>query len=250
MKHQAIKVVLWVACILLPKLTAAQGFESELHLWNPDSETDDTYWYRIISAVPEMGDYAITDVSEEDELCPAQLLQTDEKEHKSQWKLKAGTDGKVILINRGTGQELNGSSIDMGNFNATQIMPAGISSGFTITSLGDYAFKLESVEDDDINRCLAVTDMDALPITYPEENLSTSAIGWKFIPVEITGLNISSANGSNANIRIANKRIYVSGDTKWQLFNAQGEEMPRTIRLATGVYMVKAGDKTVKVLVN
>ena len=246
MKHQTIRDVLLGAGLLLSLIASAQKFDSELHL----SSEKDVYWYRIVNALPGMEEFAVTDFSEEDELCPAQLFKTEESDQKSQWKLTARADGKIVITNRATGQELDGTSVNMGNYNATLIMPEATSFGFTITSLGDNAFKIESVEDDDVNRCLAVVDMDALPISYPEENLSTSVIGWKFLPVEIDSqTGIGTAQSTKSVIRVTNKRISVSG-AKWQLFNAQGVEMPRTTRLATGVYMVKIGEKTVKIFVN
>lgn len=245
MNYNTLKDVLLGFVLLSSSMAAAQEFDSELHL----STDKDVYWYRICSALPGLETYVVTDFSDEDELCPAQLLQTDELNHKSHWKLVAGTDGKVILVNRATDQELDGSSVDMGNYNATLLMPRGISTGFTVTALGDNAFKLESVEDDDVNRCLAVADISEEPITYPEDNLSTSVIGWKFIPIESTITGISEAKNNKITVRVTNKRISVSGGVKWQLFNAQGEEMPRTTRLATGIYMVKMAEKTVKVII-
>lgn len=246
MKQQTIMGVLWGSCMLLSQLAAAQEFDPELHL----SNNEDVYWYRICSALPGLEAYAVTDYSEEDEFIPVQMLPTEEADFKSQWKLIAGNDGKVILRNRASGQELDGVSLEMDNCNATLIMPAGTSAGFQVTSLGEYVFKLESEEDDGINRCLAVADMYALPVSYPQENLATSHIGWKFLPVEVeSATGIGTQGDSRTIIRIANRRISVKGGTKWQLFNAQGEEMPRTTRLSTGVYMVKTGEKTVKVYI-
>lgn len=242
------KNVLWCFILLLPMIAGAQEFESEIHLWDPLNENETTYWYRICNALPGMEEYAITDCSEEDELFPAQLLQTEEKDYKSQWKLKAGENGKVILINRATGQELDGSSVDMGNCNATLIMPEGTSTGFTMTALGNNAFSLQSVEDDDVNRCLALADKDGKPTTYPTENESSSVIGWKFIVMEISSWDgIGTDKVRKTVISVSGKRISVSGVSKWQLYNAQGEEMPRTTKLAPGVYMVKLPQETVKV---
>ena len=246
MKHHATKGVLWGICLLLSQIASAQEFDMELRL----STSEDIYWYRISSALPGLEAYAVTDFSEEDEFCPARLLPTKETNPKSQWKLIPGTEGKVILVNRGTGQELDGVSVDMGNYNATLIMPAGTSAGFQVTALGESVFQIESVEDDGINRCLAVTEMNTLPISYPQENPSTSAVGWRFQPVEVeseTGVN--SPADSRTVIRIANKRISVNKGVKWQLFNVQGEEMPRTTRLVTGVYLVKTGDKLTKIYI-
>lgn len=250
MNNNTLKKALWGLCMLSAMTAGAQKYESEIHLWDPSDKSETTYWYRICNALPGMEGYAITDCSEEDEFFPAQLLQTDEKEFKSQWKLKAGKDGKVILINRATGQELDGTSVDMGNCNVTMIMPAGLTTGFTMTALGDNAFSLQSVEDDDINRCLALADAEGEPISYPTENESTSVIGWKFIVTEISGwTGIGTNKACKTSIRVSNRRISVNGIAKWQLFNAQGEEMPRTTRLAPGVYMIKLPERTEKILI-
>ena len=234
--------------LLLSLSAGAQGFDSELHL----STDDEICWYRICSALPGMEDYAMTDFNGMTPLMVyynnAFLMQTEESEEHSQWKLTAGEDGKVILENRATGRQLGNSSISDENCNVTQFALSD-ATGFTATALGNNAFRLESIEDDGVNRCLALAEKDATaPQTYPSENESASIVGWRFLPIEIqTG--IGSAKGSSTVIRVADKRISVSGGEKWQLFNAQGEEMPRTIRLATGVYMVKTGQKTVKIFV-
>ena len=150
MIYRTFRTLFWGIGLLAALSASAQEqeFDSELQLSNDEV----IYWYRICSALPGMEGYAVTDFSEEDELYPVQLLQTEEKDYKSQWKLKAGDDGKVIIINRATEQELDGCSIDMGSCNVTQIMPSETTTGFKMTALGNNAFMLESVEDDGIRR--------------------------------------------------------------------------------------------------
>ena len=99
-----------------------------------------------------------------------------------------------------------------------------------------------------MNRCLALAEKDGETLIYPETGESTSVIGWKFFPVEID-TNIGSTKAGSPIIRVAGKRISVSGCSEWQLFSSEGEEMPRTVSLPTGVYMVKMPQKTVKVLI-
>lgn len=231
---------------LLTTLSAsAQEYDSELQL-----STDIIYWYRICSAVPGMEGYAMTDpcsLTEDVMSYVVHLLPTETDNYASQWKLTAGEDGKVILTNRATGKQISNTSFNIDNHNMTWLTSSD-AQGFTVTSLGDYAFKLESLEDDGVNRCLALAEKDGEALTYPETGESSSVIGWKFFPVEIdTG--IGSEKAGRYIIHVANKRISVSGCPEWQLFNAEGEEMPRTTPLATGVYMVKMPQKTVKVLV-
>ena len=236
---------------LLTSLSAsAQEFDSELQL-----SSDVVYWYRICSAVPGMEGYAMTDLNgevegedHEDALrMTVALLPTETEDYRSQWKLTAGEDGKVVITNRATGFQISNTSQSVGDHNLTWLTGSG-APGFTVTSLGDYAFKLESVEDDGVNRCLALADRSAEAITYPEAGESTSAIGWKFFPVEIdTG--IGSMEGGRLVVQVKNKRIVVTGTPEWLLFNAAGEEMPRTTRLPAGIYMVKTPQRTVKVMV-
>ena len=175
------------------------------------------------------------------------LLPTETEDYRSQWKLTAGEDGKVVITNRATGFQISNTSQSVGDHNLTWLTGSG-APGFTVTSLGDYAFKLESVEDDGVNRCLALPDRSAEAITYPEAGESTSAIGWKFFPVEIdTG--IGSMQAGRTVVQVMKGRIFVKGCPEWQLFNASGEEMPRTVALPTGVYLVKMGQKSIKVLI-
>ncbi|MBO7138191.1 MAG: hypothetical protein J6V92_06970 [Bacteroidaceae bacterium] len=236
---------------LLVALSAgAQEFDSELQL-----STDIIYWYRICNAAPGMDGLAMTDLNsatdgedQEDILRLAvYMMPTEMDDYRSQWMLTAGEDGKVIITNRATGSKISNTSSIVGDHNITVLTGKG-ASGFTFTSLGDYAFRLESVEDDGVNRCLALADKDAGFIFYPDGEESSSAIAWKFFPVEIdTGLG--SMKVGRLVVQVKNKRIYVTGCPEWELFNAAGEEMPRTVSLPTGVYLVKTAQKTVKVLV-
>lgn len=226
----------------------AQTFESELQL----SSDEVFYWYRICCAQPGMDDLAMTDYNGMTDLCvyynKVFLLPTETEEFHSQWKLTAGEDGKVVITNRATGQQINSASVSMSDVNITELTYEP-TPGFAITSLGDYAFKIESVERDGVNRCLALAEEKGGPLFYPEGDESSSIIGWKFYPVEIdTGIGYASA-GAGQTVRVSGKRISVGGCTEWQLFNAQGEEMPRTISLPTGVYLVKTPQKSVKIFI-
>ena len=240
--------------MLAPLSLAAQEFDAELQL----SDEETVCWYRICNAAPGMDGLAMTDLNlaeeggeeHDDALRTAvHLLPTATEDTHSQWKLTAGEDGKVIITNRATGSQIGNISSNTGDLNLTQLNFSSNAPGFTITSLGDNAFKLEGVEDDGVNRCLALAERDGEALAYPETGESTSIIGWKFFPVEIeTGIGSSKANGSVV-ISVKKGRISVAGSTKWQLFNASGEEMPRTVSLPTGIYLVKMGEKAIKVLI-
>ena len=242
---------MFLGIAVLASLSAgAQEFDSELQL-----STDIIYWYRICSAAPGMEDLAMTDyngmIDTNDYFPTVFMMATETEDYHSQWMLTAGEDGKVVITNRATGSQISGVSVntefETGYYNVTQLSLQA-TPGFTVTALGDNAFKLESVEDDGINRCLALADVDTGFPVYPETGESTSIIGWKFFPVEIEDA-IGSMSASRSSIKIMNKRVVVTGCTDWQLFNALGEEMPRTVSLPTGVYMVKTPKRTVKILV-
>ena len=236
--------------LLIALSAGAQEFDSELQL-----STDIIYWYRICSAIPGMEGYAMTDANtavngedQEDLWRPrVYMLPTETEDFRSQWKLTAGEDGKVIITNRATGNRISSTSVNVGDHNYTQLTPKN-ASGFTFTVLGNDAFKMESVEDDGINRCLALTEANGEALSYPESGESSSFIGWKFFPVEIdTG--IGSTKAGRPIVRVAGKHIIVTGCSDWQLFNALGEAMPRTLALPTGVYMVQLPQGTIKVAI-
>jgi len=239
---------------LLASLPAgAQEFDSDLQL---SSSNGVVYWYRICSAAPGMEDYAMTDLNaaadggdQEDLLHLAvYMMPTEPEDFRSQWKLTAGEDGKIILTNRATHSQISNQSRSDGDHNVTWLTFSSDAPGFTFTSIGEGVFKLESVEDDGVNRCLALADKDGEALTYPETGEDTSFIGWKFLPVEIdTG--IGSAKAGSSVVRVAGRHISVTGCSDWQLFNALGEKMPRTVALPTGVYMVKLTQGTVKVAI-
>ena len=241
--------VFWGFVLLVSLSAGAQEFDSELQLSN-----DVVYWYRICNAAPGMEGYAMTDLNgivdgedHEDVLhFTVYMMQTETEDYRSQWKLTAGEEGKVIITNRATDSQISNHSV--GDYNITCLSLSSGTPGFTVTSLGDNAFKLESVEDDGVNRCLALAEKDGETLIYPETGESSSVIGWRFFPVEID-TNIGSTKAGSPIIRVAGKRISVSGCSEWQLFSAEGEEMPRTVSLPTGVYMVKMPQKTVKVLI-
>lgn len=237
---------LFMGLALLTSLSAsAQEFDSELQL-----SSDVVYWYRICSAVPGMEGYAMTDLGSETADVMSNvvhMLPTETDDYRSQWKLTAGEDGKIVITNRATGFQISNTSFNFDDHNYTWLANEG-APGFTVTSLGDYAFKLESVEDDGVNRCLALADISGEALAYPESGESTSFIGWKFFPVEIeTGIGTMEAGRTV--VQVMKGRIFVKGCPEWQLFNASGEEMPRTVALPTGVYLVKMGQKSIKVLI-
>lgn len=246
MTYKSLKTLSLGVALLASLSAIAQDFDSELQLSNDET----TYWYRICSASSGMDGYAMTDLGPETEdinLSYIYLMPTETEDIHSQWKLTAGEDGKVIITNRSTGNQIGNTSVDVGEFNATKLAEGG-APGFAITSLGDDAFKLESTEDDGVNRCLALAYIESEALSYPESGESSSIIGWKFFPVEIeTGIGTTQA--VRPVISVKNKRISVKGSSEWQLFNAEGEEMPRTTRLATGVYLVKMPQKTFKVAI-
>lgn len=249
MLNRTFRILFWGVGLLAALSAGAQEqeFDSELQLSNDEV----IYWYRICSAVPGMEGYAMTDpnsLTADVMSYVVHLLPTETDNLASQWKLTAGEDGKVIITNRATDKQINNRSFNFRDHNYTWLTFSSEAQEFTVTSLGDNAFKLESVEDDGVNRCLAMADINGEALTYPEADESASVIGWKFFPVEIdTG--IGSAKEGRTVIRVNGKRISVNGCPAWQLFNASGEEMPRTVSLPTGVYMVKMPQGTVKILI-
>ena len=234
---------LFLSVFLLAFISArAQQFASVLKI----STDEEVYWYRICNASLGMQDYVMTDCSNDDDVIQVQLLQTEMIEERSLWKLTTvGNDGKVVLTNRFTGFQLGGVSLNMGNHNATQLTDKG-SQGFIITYLGEDAFSLQSVEDDGVERFLSLAKRDSPALNWPEQNQSTSIIGWKFIPVESTGIFDTIISPA---INVVDKHIFVSGCKSWHLLSLSGKVIPSHIILKAGIYLVKTSDRVVKVIV-
>ena len=237
--------VLLLGVILLFGLSVeAQQFASELKM----STEEAVYWYRISNASFGMQDYVMTDCSNEDNVIQVQLLQTEMADEKSQWRLMtAGKDGKVILTNRATSLQLGGMSLNVGDHNSTRLTING-SQGFTITPLGEEAFSLHCVEDDGVERCLALAERERPALIWPKENLSTSVIGWKFMLIDTNDTGIRNAD-SKISIQVKDKCVHVCGCSKWKLFNTQGEEIRRTTMLSAGVYLIKTPKEIIKVMI-
>ena len=252
MMNKTMRNVLGGIALLVSMTAGAQEYAPELQL----SDDEAVCWYRICNAAPGMEGYAMTDANavenggEQDDALrlSVYLLPTEAEDFRSQWKLTAGEDGKVVITNRATGNQISNHSANSGDHNFTWLTFSNDAPGFIVTSLGDDAYRLESVEDDGVNRCLALAERGGEALAYPESGESTSVIGWKFFPVEIeTGIGTMKA--SHPVIQVKDRRIAVKGCTGWQLFNAKGEEMPRTVSLPAGIYMVRMQQKSVKVLV-
>ena len=145
-------------CLLAPAWLAAQEFDDELQL-----SSDVVYWYRISNAAAGMDGLAMTDVNgstgSEEYQNMIFMLPTEADDLRSQWKLTAGEEGKVIITNRATGSQIAGTSLWEDDHNITALTTSG-ATGFTFTSLGESTYRLESVEDDGVSRCLALADKD------------------------------------------------------------------------------------------
>ena len=237
--------VLFLVVTLLSALSAgAQQYASELKM----SSDNVVYWYRICNSSLGMQDFVMTDCSNDDNVIQVQLVQTELTDEKSQWKLTlAGLDDKVVLTNRASGLKLGGISLNIGEHNSTQLTTNNLQ-GFTITPLGEDAFSLKCIEDDGVERCLALAEQESPALMWPEENLSTSVVGWKFVLVNSTDTGINNAD-LKVTIRVEGKLVNVSGCSKWKLFNIQGEEISSTSMLTGGVYLVKTPNEVVKVIV-
>ena len=238
------RVLLLGFALLLVLSTRAQQFASELEM----STEDVVYYYRICNASFGMQDYVMTDCSNEDNVIPVQLLQTEMTDERSHWKLTSvGKDKKVMLTNRSTGLQLGGMSLNIGNHNSTRLTVNG-SPGFIVTPLGDETFSLQCIEDDGVERSLALAERESSALIWPEKSLSTSIIGWKFMLVDTIDTSINNAD-TRVSIHLEGKCVYVSGCSKWQLYNTQGEKMHRTAMLPAGVYIVKTPNEVVKVMI-
>ena len=126
-------------CLLAPAWLAAQEFDDELQL-----SSDVVYWYRISNAAAGMDGLAMTDVNgstgSEEYQNIVFMLPTEADDLRSQWKLTAGEEGKVIITNRATGSQIAGSQTGRlsdrikNTCRYKESLPAGKQEGFLIPS--------------------------------------------------------------------------------------------------------------------
>ena len=168
MMNKTMRNVLGGIALLVSMTAGAQEYAPELQL----SDDEAVCWYRICNAAPGMEGYAMTDANavenggEQDDALrlSVYLLPTEAEDFRSQWKLTAGEDGKVVITNRATGSQISNHSVNSGDHNFTWLTFSNDAPGFAFTSLGDDAYRLAVSQ-------FGATDLDILSENIGIQNL-------------------------------------------------------------------------------
>jgi len=226
------------------RLTINSGSSSLLY---SDNETE-TY-YRIVSALD--GKYMSTKAFANTNNTEKQLKldDADEESDYALWKLVKRADGKTDIINKATGEYLLSTSEPLSNYNYSKVgTPAGNNNGHTLSYLGDDQYIIRGIEDDGVTRYLAniVNGGDPIPLNLKPD----SEFAWKLTFVKTVVTDINSVKTAKETITIQNKKITVTGDQNYTIWDANGKIQNIQAQLIPGIYMVKWTDgRNVKVIV-
>ena len=173
----------------------------------------------------------------------------DEESDYFLWKLVKREDGKTEIINKATGEFLLSTSEALSNFNYSKVgVPTENNNGHTFSYLGDDQYTIKGVEDDGVTRYLAniTSGGDPLPLNLT----ANSEFAWKlnFVETVVTGIN--GVNTEKETVTIQDKKIIVTGDQNYTLWDANGKQHNKQAQLIPGIYLVKWTDgRNVKVIV-
>ena len=206
-------------------------------------------YYRIISALDGkcMSTKAFANSNSAEK--QLKLEDLDEESDYFLWKLVKREDGKTEIINKATGEFLLSTSEALSNFNYSKVgVPTENNNGHTFSYLGDDQYTIKGVEDDGVTRYLAniTSGGDPLPLNLT----ANSEFAWKlnFVETVVTGIN--GVNTEKETVTIQDKKIIVTGDQNYTLWDANGKQHNKQAQLIPGIYLVKWTDgRNVKVIV-
>lgn len=83
-------------------------------------------------------------------------------------------------------------------------------------------------------------------------SINGDTMGWIIISDDMqgSGTDITSAQHQKPQVFVQNSHVYVTGTDEYAIYGVNGQRMPRNARLQKGVYIVKIGEETLKVLVS
>lgn len=206
------------------------------------------YWYNILSAKDGVNNMAVKDNSKSNGSFPFAVTALDENDQTQQWKLiRDGDTGKVDIVNRATGFHILTNSFAEGVYNATMNGYVMKHPGFTFSYLGLKQYAISGVENDDIERYLAMQDTGAEAVRLDPYAMPSSAFAWTLREAGYsTGVDAATVKPL---IKIANGTVSVENFKDYTVTNALGIAMPKDTRLLPGVYFVIAGGTTTKVTI-
>ena len=214
------------------------------------STKTDEYWYNIISAKSGTSNLAIKDNTKSGSSFAFTLTTLDESDNTQQWKfLKNDATGRMDLVNRETGFHILTNSTAEGIYNAVLSGYFMKNTGYDLQYLGLGQYAMSGLENDNIERYLAMQDTQAKADSLDLSSMPNSEFSWTLREAGYTS-GIKSVGGAEPLIKVVNGVITVENATDYSVTSPDGIVMPKGIKLQQGVYLVTIGKTTTKVIIH
>ena len=209
------------------------------------STVSDEFWYNLLSADSSVENLAITESL--DGVYEITVATLDNDNESQQWKfVEDESTGNVYIVNRKSGNQILSDSRLQDIYNVTLIGLDSLNRGFKATQIGDGQYAFSAIENDGIERYLALQELSAESVVLDEENLSSSAFAW--IAQEIIPTGVKEISDDNFVISVtADRRIIVENALNYRVRSLAGVELPKDASLEKGVYIVTVGSVSKKV---
>jgi len=208
------------------------------------------YWYNIISAKSGISNLVIKDNTKSGGAFPFILTTLDENDNSQQWKfIKNEANGKMDIVNRETGFHILTNSTAEGLYNAILSGYFMKNTGYTFEYLGLGQYALNGLENDNIERYLALQDTQSNVDSLNLSSMPNSEFAWTLREAGYTS-GITSIGTAKPVIKVLNGMISVENAQEYSVTSAEGIVMPKGIKLQKGVYLVTIGKTTTKVVIN
>lgn len=208
------------------------------------SSGSNEFWYNLLSAKSGVENLAITEAAEG--IFPITVAALDKNDESQQWKFVEDTStGNLFIINRKSGNQILSDSRAEGAYNATLIGLDSLNRGFKVAQIGNEQYTFSAIENDGIERYLALQEQFAEGVVLDEENILGSAFAWKAQEITTTGIVENYADGFV--IYVKDRKIFVENAADYKVTTLLGVELPKETTLEKGVYVVTIGNVSKKV---
>ena len=222
-------------------LLACVGIKSQIKYSNGSDE----FWYNLLSAKSGVENLAITETL--DGVYKITVTALDNENESQQWKfIEDESTGNVYIVNKKSGNQILSDSRLQDIYNATLIGLDSLNRGFKAAQIGDGQYAFSAIENDGIERYLALQELSAESVVLDEENLSSSEFAW--VVQEITTTGIKEISADNFVIYVTeDRKIIVENVANYRVRSLAGVEFPKNVSLEKGVYIVTVGSVSKKV---
>ena len=146
-----------------------------------------------------------------------------------------------------SGNQILSDSRAEGAYNATLIGIDAQNKGFKAEQIGDGQYSFSSIENDGIERYLAMQELMTENVVLDEENLNGTAFAWIAIEASISTAIEGITTEEFVIYVTADRKIIVENAENYKVTTLAGMELKKDASLEKGIYIVTAGNVSKKV---